>query len=100
MNAIADLPIDAIRAFCVRNQIAELSVFGSVARGEGRSDSDLDLLVTFLPDAKVSLFSFAEMQAELADIIGRPVDLVDREGLVNPFMRRTILGDAAVLYAA
>ncbi len=86
--------------FCRRHNIVELGIFGSGARGELRPDSDIDVLVTFSDAARWDLFDFATMQAELKEICGRPVDLVERGSLRNPFRRRSILRDLTVLYAA
>jgi predicted nucleotidyltransferase len=57
--------------------VSKLWVFGSAARGEARLDSDIDLIVAFDPDAKVSLTGFARLRSELSDILGRPVDLAE-----------------------
>jgi predicted nucleotidyltransferase len=73
-HAPIDVPREAIAEFCQRNKIIELAMFGSAARGELRPDSDIDLMVTFAPDAAWTLFDFAGMQSELAQILGRDVD--------------------------
>lgn len=75
-------------------------MFGSVARGEARADSDVDVLVTFDPDAPWSLMDIVRMQDELREIFGRKVDLVEEPAIRNPYRRRTILRDKKVLYAA
>lgn len=91
---------ERLREFCERWKVAELALFGSAARGDMRPDSDVDVAVTFLPEAEWSLFDFASMQLELQDLIGRPVDLVEKASIRNPFRRKTILRDLTVLYAA
>jgi predicted nucleotidyltransferase len=86
--------------FCQRWKVRELSLFGSVV-GEGfMPDSDIDVLVSFLPDAKWSLFDLIKMEDELIDIFGRQVDLVEREALVNPFRRHAILKSREIIYAS
>jgi len=75
-------------------------LFGSVLRSDFRPNSDIDLLVTFTPDATWSLFDLIQMQEELEDLFGRPVDLVERDTIRNPFRKRTILGNLQVIYAA
>ena len=70
-----DLPLDAIRAFCERNHIRRLALFGSVLREDFGPESDVDVLVEFLPGARVSLFDMEAMQIELSGQIGRAVDL-------------------------
>jgi uncharacterized protein len=94
------VPLDAIEAFCRRWQVEELALFGSVLRDEFSPESDVDVLVEFSPEARVSLFEFVEMQEELAQIFQRKVDLVSKGGLRNPFRRHEILNTRQVVYAA
>ena len=86
--------------FCLRWKVAEFAVFGSALREDFNSESDVDILVTFAPDAEVSLFDMAQMQIELESIYRRSVDLVEKASLRNPYRRREILQTAQVLYAA
>ncbi len=99
-RAPIDVPREAIAEFCQRHKVVELAIFGSAARGELRPDSDIDVMVTFAPDSELSLFDFAGMQSELAQILGRDVDLVQRGTIRNPFRRRSIERDLTVVYAA
>ena len=98
----ARIPIDRgkIAGFCSRWKILEFSLFGSVLREDFGPDSDVDVLVTFHPDARWSLFDFVDMQEELKALFGRDVDLVETEGLRNPFRRRSILRSREVIHAA
>ena len=89
----------AIRQICVRHHVAELAVFGSTARGEAGPESDIDLLVAFQPGAGVGLVAFNRLRRELEDALGRPVDLVPKDGL-KPIIRDDVLAEAQVLYAA
>ena len=84
---------------CLRYQVQELSLFGSAARGEMRPDSDIDLLVEFLPEANVDLVDHAGLMLDLAQLLGRKVDLVSKNGL-KPLIRASVLGEARLLYAA
>lgn len=86
--------------FCKKWKITEFAVFGSVLRKDFRPDSDVDVLVVFADDACWSLFDLVHMQDELEAIFGRPVDLVEKDGLRNPFRRRAILNTREILYAA
>lgn len=83
---------------CRKYGIAELSVFGSVARGEEREDSDIDLLYVRAPGNDLGMAYF-ELQEELEDLLGRPVDLVSKGGL-HWVIRDRVLADARVLYEA
>jgi hypothetical protein len=69
------LPLDQIMAFCRRNPIQKLSLFGSVLRDDFTDKSDVDFLVELDPSARIGLFEFLRMQFELQDMIGRKVDL-------------------------
>ena len=94
------LPRKKITEFCKRWSITEFSVFGSVLRADFHSDSDVDVLVSIDPKAHIGLFEIAEMIIELEGIFKRPVDLVEKEGLRNPYRRSEILSTAKVVYAA
>ncbi len=94
-----DLPGEKIAEFCRRWKVTEFGLFGSVLRDDFRPDSDVDVLVTFAVDAGWSLFDLVEMQEELKAILGHEVELVEREGLRNPFRRREILRNLQVVYA-
>ncbi len=97
------LPKDKIIDYCRRWRIVEFSLFGSVLREDFRPDSDVDILVTFAPDARWTLLDHVEMQEELKGILGRNVDLVSRRGIEhsrNKFRRKAILDSAEVFYAA
>ena len=97
------LPMDQLTDFCHRWKIQELSIFGSYLRDDFGPDSDLDFLYTFADNVGWSLFDLVRMDEELAAIVGRPVDLVDRETIEeseNWIRRREILGTAEVIYVA
>ena len=71
--------------------IRSLALFGSVARGEARPDSDVDLLVEF--ERPVCLSAFLELEKALARVVGRRVDLVSRLAL-KPHMGKRITQEA------
>jgi len=79
--------------------VRELALFGSTLRQDHRPDSDVDLLVSFEPSARVTFLTLARMQRELEALLGRKVDLVPKDGL-KPGIRDHILATARVLYAA
>lgn len=95
-----DLPLEAIRAFCHKWRIREFSLFGSVLREDFSPDSDIDVLVSFDPAAPWSLWDLIDMRDELCALFGRDVDLIEKEGLRNPFRRQEILSTRRVVYAA
>lgn len=98
--AAIHIPRQDIDEFCRRCRVRELSLFGSVLRDDFGPDSDVDVLISFEEAAPWSLFDLVTMQDELEAIFDRRVDLVEREGLRNPFRRRAILASREVLHAA
>ena len=90
---------EAVSAFCRRHHIARLALFGSVLRDDFRPESDIDVLVSLEPDAPWSLWEWIDMKEELADLFGRDVDLMEKDGLRNPFRRHAILTSKQVIYA-
>jgi len=102
---MVQVPIDKeeIAAFCRRWKIAELAFFGSVLRDDFGPDSDVDVLVRFSPDAHYGLLAVSRMQAELEQILGREVDLVERTAVErsrNYLRRKAILDSVELVYAA
>ncbi|MCY4525090.1 MAG: nucleotidyltransferase family protein [Anaerolineaceae bacterium] len=92
------LPEERIREYCARQPIRRLSVFGSAARNELTPESDIDLLVEYLPDAAISLFDMGGHLTDLSEIIGRRVDLCTPTGL-SPYIRDEIIESAKLIYA-
>ncbi len=101
MNKIkVKIPKKQIADFCQRWKVRQFALFGSVLREDFRPDSDIDVLVSFTPDAPWSLFDFVTMQDELEKLFGREVDFVEKEGLRNPFRKQNILKSMKVIYDA
>jgi predicted nucleotidyltransferase len=98
---LGDTQVDGatLADLCRRYRVQELSIFGSAARGEMRPDSDIDMLVEFLPDAEIDLVDYAGMMLDLSHLHGRNVDLVSKNGL-KPLIRASVLEEARLLYAA
>jgi predicted nucleotidyltransferase len=96
------LPIapTTLAAFCDRNGINRLSLFGSVLKGTDRPDSDIDLLVEFRSDAKPTLLTMAGMEEELSRLLGgRRVDLRTPAEL-SRYFRDDVLRSAEVQHDA
>ena len=101
----ARIPLDRkkIAEFCRRWKITEFALFGSVLRDDFRPDSDVDVLVTFAPETRYSLFDLVHMQDELKEIFGREVDLVERKAVErseNYIRRKHILSSVEPVYVA
>jgi predicted nucleotidyltransferase len=98
-----EIPQDRLAAFCRMHRIRRLSVFGSALREDFRPDSDVDILVSFEEGARHSLFDLVTMQDELQAILGREVDLVEREAVEQSedyIRRRHILQNEEPVYVA
>ncbi|AFY81351.1 nucleotidyltransferase family protein [Oscillatoria acuminata] len=98
-----ELPKEKIEAFCHQWKITEFALFGSVLREDFRPDSDIDVLVTFAPDATISLLDLVRMEQELEELFQRDVDLLSKGAIQeshNWIRRQEILGTAEVFYAA
>ncbi len=97
------IPSQPLHEFCAKWKIAELRLFGSALRDDFRPDSDLDFLVTFTPEADWSLLDHVAMENELAELAGRPVDLVSQRAIErssNWIRRQAILETAEPYFAA
>ena len=92
------LPEGKIREYCAGQPIRRLLVFGSAVRNELTPESDIDLLVEYLPDAPVGYFAMAQHLMDFSEIIGRRVDLATPNSL-SPYIRQEVLESARLLYA-
>jgi predicted nucleotidyltransferase len=86
-----------IAAFCRRNHIRRLSLFGSVLRDDFTPHSDVDFLVEFEPEARVGYFELAGMEMELTELVGRKADLRTPAEL-SRYFRQDVLDSAEVLF--
>jgi predicted nucleotidyltransferase len=92
------LPKEKINRFCQQHQIRKLWLFGSVLREDFSPESDIDILVEFLPEAKVTYFDLAQMERELSQMFnGRQIDLRTPAEL-SPYFRQDVLETALVQY--
>ncbi len=89
--------IDKIRNYFVGKPVIKAWIFGSVSRGEETPESDVDILVQFDPEAKVSLFDHVGMALELEDILRRAVDLVT-DGTLFPWIKPSVDNDKILIY--
>jgi len=94
---LAQIPTDEIRQYCVEQPIRRLSVFGSAARGELTDESDIDLLVEYMPDARISYFDMGRHVTDLIEIVGRHVDLCTPKSL-SRYFRQDVIDSALPIY--
>jgi predicted nucleotidyltransferase len=83
---------DALRGRGVKHA----ALFGSVARGENRPDSDIDIMIEIDPEACVTVFDYVDIKGYIAQLFEGPVDVVNREGLKS-YVRPAAMAD--VIYA-
>jgi uncharacterized protein len=97
------LSAERLAGFCRKWKVKELALFGSALRPDFGPESDVDFLVTFADSAEWGVLDHFRMEEELAEIVGREVDLVSRaavERSMNWLRRRDILSTARTVYAA
>lgn len=94
---MAAIDLDKIRRYFSTQPVLKAWLFGSFARGEQTDNSDVDLLVTFDGNAKVSLLKHAGMMIELQEILKRPVDLV-RDISLYPEIKPYVDADKILIY--
>jgi len=85
---------------CKKYFIIELSIFGSSIRDDFTQNSDVDILVSFDKGSKITLFDIIELENEFAKLLGRDVDIVEKESLKNPIRKDKILSSREIIYAA
>ena len=85
---------EAILRIAARHGATDVRLIGSVARGEARPDSDVDLLVTW--SEGTSLLNHAALMLELERLLGRKVDIAS-DGWVKPSIRNSVYRDAIAL---
>ena len=76
--------------------VKHAALFGSVARGDNRSGSDIDIMIEIDPDARITVFDYVDIKEYIAKLFDEPVDVVNREGL-KPYVRPAAMAD--LIYA-
>jgi uncharacterized protein len=94
-----NIPTDAIAELCRRNGVARLSLFGSILTERFDLDSDIDVLVEFLPQTRIGYLGMSRMEEELSRMLGRRVDLRTPAEL-SRYFRDEVVRAAKVQYAA
>lgn len=99
-NPAVELPSEAIARLARRYHVSRLALFGSVLDPDRfNRGSDVDILVTFQPGARVSFLTLARLQRELSALLHRPVDLVPESGLKR-LIRAEVIAGSYEIYAA
>ncbi|MEW6236369.1 MAG: nucleotidyltransferase domain-containing protein [Candidatus Omnitrophota bacterium] len=97
INPVLNISPKELEVFCRKNRIRKLSLFGSALRGEMHAESDIDILVEFLPDQEPGLIDLAGMEFELMEHFGREVEMRTAEDL-SQYFRDEVIASAEVLY--
>lgn len=101
LKPILTLPTEKLSDFCRRWLIQEVALFGSILRDDFTSESDVDVLISFAPEARWGLFEHTRMEQELAQLVGRKIDLFTKRAVEqsrNWIRRQEILTTAEVIY--
>ena len=96
-----DFETAKIAQICQQWQIVELALFGSVLRTDFNLDSDIDVLVSFAEDAKVTFFDLDTIEQQLSKLFNRPVDVVTKRAIEqsqNWLRKKNILENAQIIY--
>lgn len=98
MNAMTyPFSLSKLIDLCRQNDVSMVGVFGSMARGEAKKNSDIDLIVRF--SKRKSLLSMVRLERELAETLGQKVDLLT-EASISPYMRERVLQEMQVVYGS
>ncbi len=96
MTPKISIPQNQIEAFCRKNYIRRLALFGSVLRDDFRPNSDVDVLVVF-EEGKTPGLEYFSMEDELSALLGRKVDMCT-PGFLSPYFRDRVMATAHNLY--
>jgi len=102
MHPAIDQHRNEISSICKRYRVSKLDVFGSAARKVDFkiNSSDADFLIEFEPDVQVGLDQLMGIKTELEKLLGRNVDLIEPEAVLNPFVKASIQRHQKSVYAA
>ena len=92
--------IESLKALAKRYEICELALFGSILSEYFTESSDIDLLVTFSEASHYSYFELLQIKESFENLLSRPVDLVEKKSIRNPYKKSEILSTAKTIYAA
>lgn len=93
------IPHEQLAEVCKRYSVKRLSLFGSILTDRFGPESDIDMLVEFLPEAEIGLFEMSAMEEKLSAMLGRKVDLRTPAEL-SRYFRDKVMQSAVLQYAA
>ena len=95
-----EIPMDKIKAFCLKYGVEEISLFGSVLRDDFGPESDIDVMLKFARGHGFTFENTPDILAKLEAIFGREVDVIEKGRIRNPFRRHAIMSGYRVIHAA
>ena len=90
-----------LQEICQQWQITELALFGSVLRDDFNAESDIDVLVSFAEEAKITFFDLDTIESQLSKLFNRPVDIVTKQAIEQSHKKKkknNILNNAKIIY--
>ena len=89
--------LPTLQAAFKKQPIVKAWLFGSYSRGEETPESDVDILVEYDPNSRISLMTISRIMVALSDAVGKKVDLVE-EGRLLPFAQESVEKDKILIY--
>ena len=89
--------LEAVEKNPHRDDIKSVALFGSHVHGTAKEDSDVDVLIEFVPDATVGFFKLAQIQRSLRDLLGKKIDLLTPEA-ISKYFRNDVVQEAEPVY--
>ena len=99
MHEVIESKRQEIAALCRAYGVRRLEIFGSVVGPDFSANSDIDVLVDVVPE-RLTLQDYFGFRDALSELLGRPVDVVDRRAIKNPYFRATVAATSQLVYAA
>lgn len=99
LSRTAQEMIPIIRTYLSTQPVTKAWLFGSYSRGEENPDSDVDILVQYKPESKISLFGISRIMVELGELLNKKVDLVEYDCLL-PFAKPSADRDKIMIFEA
>jgi hypothetical protein len=94
---IKDKLLEAVRKDRHLSEMKSVAIFGSCARGTAGENSDVDVLIDFMPTAVIGFFALSEIKKNFESFLGRSVDLLTPQG-ISKYFRDEVLAQAEYVY--
>jgi len=88
---------EAVEKDPLKKDIQKVALFGSQIHGDAKEDSDVDVLIEFIPDAKIGFFKLAQIKRNMEDNVKKPIDLLTYEA-ISKYFRDEIISESELIY--